>query len=200
MHQPQTINLKLLTTLDRAAQLQVRGIRNETSVRNWMYTDHEIGIDEHLAWVQRLQNDDRQIVFAILNEAQMPLGVVSVNAMDRRHRKADWAYYLTESARGGLGSAIEFSFLNFAFDQLGMEKLNCEVIEGNEAVVKLHKKFLFQDEGFRRSIVIKNGSRIGVHLLGLTRSDWLSGKKTVHEKYERVLNKFTIAIQWPTSR
>jgi RimJ/RimL family protein N-acetyltransferase len=51
-----------------------------------------------------------------------------------------------KSARGGLGAAIEASFIDFAFDTLGIEKLNCEVIEGNDTVVKLHKRFLFCDE------------------------------------------------------
>ena len=47
-----------------------------------------------------------------------PLGIVSVNAVDRLHKKADWAYYLTEKERGGLGAALEFAIINFVFDTL----------------------------------------------------------------------------------
>jgi UDP-4-amino-4,6-dideoxy-N-acetyl-beta-L-altrosamine N-acetyltransferase len=140
-----------LVNLDTEAQMKVRDIRNEEGVRRWMYTDHAIGVNEHLSWINRLKTDDRQIVFVIL--AQEPVGVVSVNAIDRHHRKADWAYYLTQTARGGLGSAVEFSFINFIFDSLDIDKLNCEVIAGNDAVVKLHKKFLFQEErGFNHEV------------------------------------------------
>ncbi len=193
---PKAINLVPFTALDTESQMKVREIRNEENVRKWMYTDQVIGANEHLAWINRLKQDDRQIVFVALNDVHTPLGVVSVNAIDRLHKKTDWAYYLTETARGGLGSAIEYSFINFIFDSLGMEKLNCEVIKGNDAVVKLHKKFLFQEEGFRRSNVLKNGVRIGVHFLGLTKEDWLAGKKEIQDKYNKVFEKFSVSIQW----
>jgi UDP-4-amino-4,6-dideoxy-N-acetyl-beta-L-altrosamine N-acetyltransferase len=179
--------------------MKVRDIRNEEGVRRWMYTDHTIGANEHLKWINRLKNDDRQIVFVILDKENNPLGVVSVNAVDHDHKKADWAYYLTQNARGGLGSAVEFSFINFIFDSLGIQKLNCEVIAENDAVVKLHKKFLFQDEGFRRSNIIKDGRRIGVHFLGLTQEEWNSGKDQVYKRYSSILDKFPISILWGES-
>jgi len=193
---PKPITLVLLTALDTESQMKVREIRNEDNVRKWMYTDHVIGANEHLGWINRLKHDDRQSVFVVLDDQHTPLGIVSVNAIDRLHKKTDWAYYLTETARGGLGSALEYSFINFIFDILGMEKLNCEVLKGNDAVVKLHKKFLFQEEGFRCSNILKNGLRIGVHFLGLTKENWLAGKEQIQEKYNDVFQKFRVSIQW----
>ncbi|OQA92836.1 MAG: UDP-4-amino-4,6-dideoxy-N-acetyl-beta-L-altrosamine N-acetyltransferase [Elusimicrobia bacterium ADurb.Bin231] len=193
------IKLASMISLDTESQLKVREIRNEENVRKWMYTDHVIGVNEHLAWINWLKQDDKQIVFVVLSEECIPMGVVSVNAIDRLHKKADWAYYLTENARGGLGSSLEYNFINFVFDTLGMDKLNCEVIEGNDAVVKLHKKFLFQEEGFRCSNILKNGVRIGVHFLELTKDDWLAGKANIQEKYRGVFEKFSVSIQWQPS-
>ena len=194
---PKVINLVPLTSLDTESQMKVRKIRNEESVRRWMHTDHIIGANEHLGWINRLKQDDTQIVFVVLNEVHKPLGVVSVNAIDRLYKKADWGYYVTETASEGLGAALEYSFIHFIFNSLGLEKLNCEVLEGNDTVVKLHKKFLFQDEGFRRSNIFKNGERKGVHLLGLTKEDWLAGNQEIQKKYDRVLGKFSVSIQYP---
>ena len=190
------IELVPLVSLDTKLQMKVREIRNEENVRKWMYTGHTIGVDEHICWINRLMQDNKQIVFVVMDEGSNPLGVVSVNVIDYFHKKSDWAYYLTETARGGLGSALEYSFINFIFNGLGMEKLNCEVIEGNDAVVKLHKKFLFQEEGFRRSNIIKDGVRIGVHFLGLTKDDWLNGQAMIQEKYNGVFAKFSVSIRW----
>lgn len=190
------INLVLLTTLDTESQMKVREIRNEESVRKWMYTDHIISVNEHLGWINRLKQDHKQIVFVVLNDQNHPLGIVSVNAFDRLHKRADWAYYLTGTARGGLGSALENAFIDFVFNILGIEKLNCEVIEGNSAVIKLHKKFLFKEEGFRRSNILKNGVRTGVHFLGLTKEDWLAGRSALQEKYSGVFEKFAISVEW----
>jgi UDP-4-amino-4,6-dideoxy-N-acetyl-beta-L-altrosamine N-acetyltransferase len=194
-----TISLVPLISLDTELQMKLREIRNEESVRKWMYTDHVIGVNEHLSWINRLKKDNSQIVFVVMGNEHPPLGAVSISAIDRYHKKADWAYYLSENARGGLGSALEYFFINFIFDSFDIEKLNCEVIEGNDAVVKLHKKFLFQEEGFRRSNIVKNGMSTGVHFLGLTREDWSVGKKTLHEKYCSIFDKFSISIQWSGS-
>lgn len=176
-------------------KVAVRDIRNQDSVRRSMYTDHEIGLDEHLKWVTRLKDDKKQIVFVVLVE-EVVSGVVSVNAIDRSHKKSDWAFYLSEKVRGGLGAALEFSLLDFVFNVLLLEKLNCEVIETNEAVVKMHKKFCFVEEGFRRENIEKEGGRVGVFFLGITKSDWLEGKSSVREKYQPVLNKFNITIEY----
>ena len=193
---PKAIRLAVLTQVDTDTQMRVREIRNETNVRKWMYTDHEIGANEHLGWINRLKKDDHRIVFVVLDDRQSPLGVVSVDAIDRNHNKADWAFYLSETSRGGLGSALELSVIDFVFEVLGLEKLNCEVIEGNDPVVKMHKGFLFREEGFRRSNVVKDGVRVGVHFLGLTKADWTAGREEVREKFKWVYDKFTVSIDW----
>jgi UDP-4-amino-4,6-dideoxy-N-acetyl-beta-L-altrosamine N-acetyltransferase len=175
-------------------QVAVREIRNQKTVRSSMYTDHEIGLNEHLNWISNLKSDSRQVVFVVFGGDSNPVGVVSLNAIDSLHEKADWAYYLDEESRGGLGAVLEFNFLNFVFRDLDLKKLNCEVIESNAAVVKLHKKFLFQEEGFRRSNIIKNDNRIGVHFLGITKDEWLNGSSDVYEKYRSVFDKYEVII------
>ena len=71
-----------------------------------MYTEHEIPLNELLSlWVERLQSDNRQIVFVVLVDNEVS-GVVSVNAIDRLHLKSDWAFYLDANVRGGLGSSF----------------------------------------------------------------------------------------------
>ena len=189
------ILLREITKCTDEQKKSVRKVRNQESVRKSMYTEHEIPLNEHLAWVERLQSDNRQIVFVVLVD-EVVSGVVSVNAIDRLHLKSDWAFYLDANVRGGLGAALEFGLINFVFQRVGLEKLNCEVIETNEAVVKLHKKFGFVEAGFRRENIIKNENRMGVFFLGLTRSDWEREKETVKNRYEKVINKFDLEIEY----
>ena len=190
------ILLKPVTHCTREQQFRIREIRNQQGVRSSMYTEHIISIEEHLNWINRLLTDNKQTVYAILKEEQTPLGIVSVNAIDKLHKKADWAFYLDEIIRGGgLGAAIEFHLIELVFNELGLEKLNCEVIETNQTVVKLHKKFLFVEEGYRRSNIEKAGKRIGVHFLGLTKEDWTRGRTGIYAKYESVISRFHISHQ-----
>ena len=159
-----------------------------------MYTDHHISLDEHLNWVEILKNDKTQIVFIILVN-DIASGVLSISALDLVHKKSDWAFYLTDKVRGGLGAALEFSLLNFAFDDLLLEKLNCEVIETNDVIVKLHKKFGFIEEGFKNSNIEKNGTRIGVYFLGITKDEWVSKRLYFQEKNKFMIEKFNIRIE-----
>jgi len=189
------ILLREITKCSEEQKKAVRDVRNQESVCKSMYTEHEIPLDEHLAWVERLPSDNRKIVFVVLVD-NVVSGVVSVDAIDRLHLKSDWAFYLDENIRGGLGAALEFGLVDFVFGKLGLEKLNCEVIEINEAVVKLHKKFGFVEEGFRRENIIKNENRIGVFFLGLTKSDWEKDKAAVKNRYKKVIDKFDLEIEY----
>jgi UDP-4-amino-4,6-dideoxy-N-acetyl-beta-L-altrosamine N-acetyltransferase len=183
--------LKNICNCTREQQLGVLDVRNQDSIRRSMYTEHKIGIDEHLNWISRLSTDEKQRVFAVLRE-ERPVGIVSVNAIDALHRKTDWAFYLLESERGGLGATLEVTMINYVFQVLGFDKLNCEVLETNPNVVKMHLKFGFEQEGFRRSNVIKDGRRIGVHFLGLTREDWMSKREAIESPLAPILAKFDI--------
>ena len=173
----------------------VLDIRNQPSIRQSMYTEHEISLDEHLAWLKKSIRDKRQIIFVVF-VSNLVSGVVSVNEIDRLHLKSDWAFYLDENVRGGLGATLEFNLINFVFDDLGLEKLNCEVLETNSAVVKLHKKFSFTEEGFRRENIIKNNQRIGVHFLGLTKSDWHKVRRDIEAKYSKIIDQFDVGIEY----
>jgi UDP-4-amino-4,6-dideoxy-N-acetyl-beta-L-altrosamine N-acetyltransferase len=174
--------------------MAVRDIRNQLSVRVSMYNEHLISENEHLSWIDALKGNGNHIVYAVLNEMQKPVGVVSLNAIDRLHKKSDWAFYLDESERGGLGAAIEYFIIDYAFEALELMKLNCEVIETNIGVVRMHKKFHFREEGFRRSNIEKNAKRIGVYLLGLTAEDWVEARESVHNKYASIFSKFSISL------
>ena len=86
----------------------------------------------------------------------------------------------------GLGSVVEFWMLDYAFDVAGLEKLNCEVLAMNSAVVKMHQKFGFEVEGVRRQNVVKDGVRVDVVLLGINREEWLSKRPALAPVIERL--------------
>lgn len=181
-------NLIPLINLDKTIQLQVLKIRNQESVRKWMYSDHEISENEHLAWIDNLKDDKKNIVYAVMADELEPIGVISINDIDAKHKKANWGLYIGEKYQGlGIGVFLEIMLIDYCFDKMGLEKIYCEVIEGNTSVLKLHKKLLFQEEGFLRSHIIKNGIRIGVHFLGLLKSEWQIGRDKIGIRASNVI-------------
>lgn len=166
------ISLKPFAALDAKQSEQIRAIRNEPDVRNNMYTNHEISGDEHDAWMKRAAADERTQMFAVEVDSAI-VGAVGLTAMAPAHRRSEWAFYLSHSTQGkGIGSALEFKFLNLAFGDFGLHKLNCEVLAFNEAVIALHKKFGFREEGVRRAHISRDGQWIDTILLGMTAGEW----------------------------
>ena len=174
-------------------QLAVLEIRNQPGVKQCMYTDHDIDVNEHLSWLATLVNNEQQKVFAVLKNDQ-PVGVVSVNDIDLKHSKADFAIYLDEPERVLLAVPLEFTLINYVFDHLELQKLNCQVLDSNTTVVKLHQRFGFIEEGYLRSNISKDDSRVGVYYLGLTREDWLVHAPEVKKIVDKMSDNLSIVF------
>jgi UDP-4-amino-4,6-dideoxy-N-acetyl-beta-L-altrosamine N-acetyltransferase len=180
--------MRFIPLLDAEAdiQAQVRRLRNLPDVRRYMYTAHEIGEAEHQAWLASLQGNPRQSVFVVLNDGH-PIGVVSLSAIDATQQTADWAFYLDPQVQGkGFGSLVEFWLLDHAFGDAGLEKLNCEVLHSNTAVIGMHQKFGFALEGVRRQNIIKEGQRVDVVLLGITKAEWQARRVQLEPSIRRL--------------
>jgi UDP-4-amino-4,6-dideoxy-N-acetyl-beta-L-altrosamine N-acetyltransferase len=136
-----------------------------------MYTTHEISVDEHRSWFERIKADPTKRYFLYLEDDE-PLGVIAFTDIHACNKTAAWAFYAGEAAPRGTGSRMELAALDHAFDTLGLEKLWCEVLAFNTAVLELHRKFGFQEEGVFRSHHVAGTERVDVHRLAILRSDW----------------------------
>lgn len=155
--------------------------RNAPNVRANMYTRHEISLDEHLSWWARTQqcSDQRYFMYELNGE---PLGIVGFTGIDIESQLSSWAFYASPEAPKGTGSRMEFLALDYAFYELGLRKLHCEVLAFNTPVIKLHKKFGFIAEG-----VLREHHRVGenffdIHLLGLLAHEWVEHRANMQEK------------------
>ena len=173
------LELRPIDQLTHAQQMQLLTMRNQPEVRNNMYTSHVISKDEHANWVQGLEGDESREFFGVFLDGEL-IGAISLNDISRANHRADWAFYLDANRQGGgIGSALEFKFLEYAFEKL--EKLNCEVLEFNEPVIKLHKKFGFKEEGVRRRHIERDGQYYDIVLLGITADEWRASRARLIE-------------------
>jgi UDP-4-amino-4,6-dideoxy-N-acetyl-beta-L-altrosamine N-acetyltransferase len=173
------LTLTPLAECDAETVEGIRRIRNEPSVRANMYTDHEISAEEHARWVASLAQNARSRFFGVFWQGAL-VGGVSLSALDATHARADWAFYLHPDTRGKrLGTALELRFLDFAFGEAGLLKLNCEVLDFNEPVVAMHKRFGFVEEGRRRQHIRRAGKTSDAVLLGITREEWHAARAAI---------------------
>ncbi|MDR2692966.1 MAG: UDP-4-amino-4,6-dideoxy-N-acetyl-beta-L-altrosamine N-acetyltransferase [Chitinispirillales bacterium] len=178
-----------LADLNRTVQLRVLNIRNEEFIREWMFTEGVIGEAEHFAWIERLKADQSQINFVIVDGRACPFGAVNLKKIDKRHKSAEIGFYKTQNlAEKGLMAKSLAALIDYSFDSIGLEKIYSEVFEGNVKSLNIHKKLLFTEEGFLRSHIVKEGMRIGVHLFGLLKNEWMDGKEKIDIRNDIIIH------------
>jgi UDP-4-amino-4,6-dideoxy-N-acetyl-beta-L-altrosamine N-acetyltransferase len=157
--------------------------RNQPEIARWMYSDHLISPEEHARWFAGAMADPRRCYWVI--EANgTPVGLANLYDLAPEHSRTAWAYYLADpSTRGqGIGAFVEYWVIEHVFAELGLNKLWCEVLIGNEAVWRLHEGFGFQREALFRQHVRKDGQAADVVGLGLVRSDWAVARTASRER------------------
>lgn len=155
--------------------------RNVPAVRVNMYTSHEISLEEHLGWWERIrsQTDQKYFMYEYQNS---PLGIVSFNGISSINQNSYWAFYASPEAPKGTGSRMEYLALEHAFNEICLHKLSCEVIAFNTSVIKLHEKFGFKIEGILRDQHKANANFFDVYRLGILKSEWQIVRNTMLSK------------------
>jgi UDP-4-amino-4,6-dideoxy-N-acetyl-beta-L-altrosamine N-acetyltransferase len=153
-------------------QEMIRGWRNHPETAKYMYTDHEITPEEHEKWFEKVQRDASCRYWIIQNDG-LDIGVLGIVQIDQHNQHCYWAFYLDPDVRRkGAGSFAEISVLRYVFDELNLEKLCGEVLAFNEAVLAMHKRFGFIQEGVLRRHIFKQGQWHDVVTIGILREEW----------------------------
>ena len=123
----------------------VRAWRNHASIRRYMYTQHEISIDEHNLWYEHAATDASRHLL-IFEFGSTPLGFINIHEI-APGGIADWGFYSAPDAPQGTGSSIGNAALHHAFMNLGLHKLCGQVLSFNERSIQFHLKLGFFKEG-----------------------------------------------------
>ncbi len=173
--------LGLLRNIDVSELELMLAWRNAPSVRSNMYTTHEISLEEHLKWWERV-SDRGDMRYFMYEFDGKPLGIVGFTEVDTVQAMASWAFYASPNAPKGTGSRMEFLALDYAFKELCLHKLSCEVLAFNTPVIRLHEKFNFKVEGVLREHHLVEGNYVDVYRLGLLSQEWESHRYAMCEK------------------
>lgn len=147
--------------------------RNMPEVSRYMYSDHAITPEEHDRWFAYMREDPSRRYWIIMLDDEA-VGLANLIDISDEARRCYWAFYLSsDSTRGrGVGSWVEYQVLRFVFDELALNKLCCEVLVSNPAVISMHEGFGFRREAIYREHVWREGHPIDVVGLAMLRSDW----------------------------
>ena len=118
---------------------------NHSDVRRYMYTQHEISLEEHHGWFERAQGDPCKHL--LIYEVNLtPLGFVSFTEIESSG-VAKWAYYAAPEAPKGTGHTLGRAALDYAFNEITLQKVCGQALAFNERSIRFHQSFGFEKEG-----------------------------------------------------
>ncbi len=159
-----------LRPMDRTDLEKVLAWRNHPNVRRYMYTQHEITMDEHRSWFERTTtNSHKHLLIFELNAR--PSGYISFSEI-ACFGVADWGFYMSPDAPRGSGRLLGRAALEFGFIQLELHKICGQAIQHNERSIRFHETLGFKEEGVLRDQHFDGIKYHHIICFGLLQSEW----------------------------
>lgn len=100
------------------------------------------------------------------------LGTIMLHSLDTENRRGEVGFWIQANARGrGVGSAALRLMLDWAFDALGLERIEMTALPENESVRHIAAKFGFTFEGRLRQRNYERGRRVDLLIWGLLKDE-----------------------------
>lgn len=150
---------------------QILDWRTSEFVTQYMYTDVEYDLTQQKKWLESIQKDQSGRYW-IMSYRETLIGFISITSIDWKHNRAYWNFYIGDPKFSMLAGFLGPYMYNYAFHELGLEKLMGEVMSENEAVRNLHVKQGAREVGFFEKHICKNDVWHDVYVFEMTKARW----------------------------
>ena len=129
---------------------------------------------------------DYQFVICLL-EDDKAIGNCMLQGHDVRRRNAELGIVIGEADYRGKGYGADAcnALLDFAFGELGLERVSLATLAGNEAGQRSYEKAGFKNEGLARNATFNRGRFHDMVLMAVLRADWEKLKRTRTWEYSK---------------
>ncbi|MGY3189342.1 UDP-4-amino-4,6-dideoxy-N-acetyl-beta-L-altrosamine N-acetyltransferase [Lysinibacillus sp. TE18511] len=150
---------------------QILDWRTSEEITRFMYTDIEYSLENQKKWLNTIRADQNGRYWLMENRGDI-IGYISITEIDRKHKRGAWNFYIGNMKYVMLAGFLGAYMYNYAFTELGLEKLIGEVMDINEGVQKLHLKQGARVVGVYERHICKNGVWHDVHVFEMTKARW----------------------------
>ncbi|HZS70339.1 MAG TPA: GNAT family protein [Candidatus Acidoferrum sp.] len=138
---------------------------------------HFVSSERDRKWVEdKIFNNQTEIYLAIcLTGTDEMIGYLSLSNIDYRNRRAEWSGIVIgdNQYRGqGYASQAIYLLLEYAFDELGLERVSGSWLADNAVSLFVGKMLGFQQEGVLRRYVYKSGRYHDMIIMSLLREEF----------------------------
>lgn len=128
-------------------------------------------------WFERLQSEESNQRFAIDVPEHGLIGTANLVEINWKDRNAFHGMMIGEkdNRRKGYGTDTVMAIMRYAFEELGLERLDSTIIENNEASIKLYVgKCGWKEEGRKRNWYWRKNRFWDKLVIGVNREDYFN--------------------------
>lgn len=148
---------------------------NDPDISDTLAFDFPAGLDKTNAWFQNVIMDSSRINFSMVDKASEELiGMAGFLGIDRKNRNAEFYITIGEKEFWGQGIADEVTklLLEYAFVELGLEKIYLHTFAYNKRAAKVYERNGFKQEGLFRKHSFKQGELRDIIYYGILKEEW----------------------------
>ena len=134
-----------------------------------------MNLEDETAWFESRRNDKTGQVFAILAQPENVLiGNCGVHNFDWKNRGCIFGIFIGDKNywSKGYGTDAARTIVRYAFEELGMNRIELEVYAFNARAIHAYEKAGFRRDGVRRQALYREGTFHDVYLMSILREDW----------------------------
>lgn len=143
----------------------------EDLVVGWAFP---ISIEQQRKWFENNLGDNRNFRFVIETKEDGAVGIATLTDIDWKNRRATHGIKLAniKNRTKGVGTDTVMALMRYAFDELGLHRLDGSWFDFNIASKNLYIKCGWKEEGVKREYVYKKGVWRDLTIVGVLEKDY----------------------------
>ncbi len=143
----------------------------ENFVVGWAFP---LSLEQQKQWFEKNMNDQKNFRFVIETPDDGAVGIATLTDIDWKNRSATHGIKLAnkEKRTKGIGTDTVMAIMRYAFEELGLHRLDGSWFDENIASKSLYKKCGWKEEGVKRECVFKHGQWRDLTIVGALASDY----------------------------
>ena len=170
----ENISLEFLEEIHAESLLNVVNA-NRVHLRQWLpWVDNMQTVAHFKYYINDCKKraiDKTDFGFAIIIDKNI-VGRIGLHHINQQNKIGEIGYWLADEMQGkGIVKRCCKSIINFAFTELGLNRIEIKCAVGNEKSKAVAEKLQFKYEGILRQAELLHGKFVDLHLFGLVKQD-----------------------------
>lgn len=157
----------------------VEGLNN-LNVSKWLaFVPYPYTREDAIKYIEDSINNKLYNFAIVLKSENKVIGSTQLSNISKIHGTAGGGIWINEKYHGnGYGTEAWGARIRYAFNELGLRRLENGYFEGNESSFKMQEKFGYKNEGVRRKkfISMATGKVEDEYITGLLKEEWIDYK------------------------